>query len=306
MWDMNPRKILVGVEDTGCEAALRYAAAEALRRGCGVHLVHVAGPGAHEDVVLLEGELRRLGEAVLAEAAHRTEHLLLESAKDDEPPPVSTEVSHGTVVASLAGLSAHACLVVLQHHGMGPTGETPTLSVTTGVAARADCPVVAVPAGWQVSSLNGAVVVGVDVAAPSVPLVEAALKEAARRGARLRVVHAWRPDRDKSRVTNEEHRALLALRLADIVAEARPVAPDVQVEVVLEPGPIGHVLREQATDADLVVVGRHHRRRVIGAPLGRTARELLRWSEAPVLVVGPAHGGASTDPAPTTGTTVAP
>jgi nucleotide-binding universal stress UspA family protein len=190
---------------------------------------------------------------------------------------------------------------------MGPAGETPTLSVTAGVAARADCPVVAVPAGWQATSLNGVVVAGVDVAAPSVPLVEAALQEASRRGARLKVVHAWRPDRDESRVTNDEHRALLELRLADIVSEAHPVAAAVEVQVVLEPGPIGHVLREQAIGADLVVVGRHHhRRRVIGVPLGRTARELLRWSESPVLVVGPAHGDATTDPAPTPGTTVAP
>jgi nucleotide-binding universal stress UspA family protein len=304
MWDMNPRKILVGVEDSGCEAALRYAVAEALRRGCGVHLVHVAGPGAREDVALLEGELRRFGEAVLAEAAHRTEHLLLERAKDDEPLPVSTELTHGTVIASLAALSAHACMVVLQHHGMGPAGETPTLSVTAGVAARADCPVVAVPAGWQATSLNGVVVAGVDVAAPSVPLVEAALQEAARRGARLRVVHAWRPDRDESRVTNVEHRALLELRLADIVAEAHPVAAAVEVDVVLEPGPIGHVLREQAIGADLVVVGRHHRRRAIGLPLGRTARELFRWSEVPVLVVVPSRDEFRT--APASGTAIVP
>ena len=292
MWDTNPRKVLVGVEDSDCEAALRYAAAEALRRGCGVHLVHVAGPGAREDVVLLEGELRQLGEAVLAEAAHRTEHLLLECVKDDEPPPVSTEVTHGTVVASLESLSARACLVVLQHHGMGPTGETPTVSVTSGVAARADSPVVAVPAGWRPTSPSGAVVAGVDVAAPSVPLVEAALQEAARQGARLRLVHAWLPEGDESRMTNDEHRSLLERRLVDIVAEAHPVAPAVEVEVVLEPGPIGHVLREQAAGADLVVVGRH-RRRTIGGPLGRTVRELLRWSQAPVLVVGPAQPGGS-------------
>ena len=35
MWDMEPRKILVAV-DSDCDAALRYAVAEARRRGCRV------------------------------------------------------------------------------------------------------------------------------------------------------------------------------------------------------------------------------------------------------------------------------
>jgi nucleotide-binding universal stress UspA family protein len=272
--------------------------AEALRRECGVHLVHVARPAFRascslDDVALVEGELRRAGEAILADAARRTEHLLLEGAKGDEPLSVSTELTHGSVVASLDSLSEHAGLVVLQHHGMGPTGETPTLSVTAGVATRAQCPVVAVPAAWRPMPPKGVVAVGVDVAARSVPVVAAALHEAARRIARLRVVHGWQLDPEASG-TADQQQSLLRRRVADLVTEARRDAPDVDVELALEPGPAGEVLREHSGHADVVVVGRHHRRHVVGARLGRTVHEILRWSEVPVIVVDPTRGDVLT------------
>jgi nucleotide-binding universal stress UspA family protein len=97
MWDMVPLKILVAVDQVGGEAAIEYAAHDAVRRGCGVHVVHVAGPGwraacALDDVVLLEDELRERGQAVLAAAATRTEHLLGALAPDDDRLSVSTEL----------------------------------------------------------------------------------------------------------------------------------------------------------------------------------------------------------------------
>ena len=154
MWDMVPPKILVAVEQIGRGAALEYAARDAVRRGCGVHLVHVTGPavwarGADDGVVLLDDELRRSGHALLAAAAQRTEQLFGELAADDERLSVSTELAHGSVTSTLDGLSPHATLAVLEHLGMGAAGETATLSVTAGVAARAACPVVAVPDQWE-------------------------------------------------------------------------------------------------------------------------------------------------------------
>ena len=78
-----------------------------------------------------------LGDAV------RTLEMLLGS--DDLP--VSTEVCHGQVVATLAAESRRACLVVLQR-GMRKHGHSPVLSVTLGVAARAHAPAVVIPAEW--------------------------------------------------------------------------------------------------------------------------------------------------------------
>ena len=195
MWDMEPRKILVAV-DSDCDAALQYAVAEALRRGCGIHVTRVDRPAIWssyvlDEVSLVESELRRPGASILAAAAARVEALLDEEAPDDERLSVSTELTHGSVVGALQALSRHACLLVLQHHGMGPAGETSTLSVTAGLAAAAHCPVVAVPESWHPETDNvGTVVVGVEDPARDRALLETALHEAARRGARLRVVRA--------------------------------------------------------------------------------------------------------------------
>jgi hypothetical protein len=68
------------------------------------------------------------------------------------------------------------------------------------------------------------------------------------------------------------------------------------VEVQVEDGRAAAGLLERAATADLLVVGRHNRTHVVGAPLGRTSRELLRRSPVPVLVIDPAGGDA---PSPT-------
>jgi nucleotide-binding universal stress UspA family protein len=277
MWDMEPRKILVAVDSTGSEAALRYAVAEARRRGCGIHVVHVdrivIWSNVVDEVSLVEGELRHPGALVLAAAAASVERMLDEQAPDDGRLSVSTELTHGSVVSAIEALSRHACLAVLEHAGMGDTGETPTLSVTAGVAAAAHCPVVSVPPRWCPGSDEvQTVVVGVEDPARDTALVEAALHEAQRRSARLLVVRA--------------------------PADGAPRQPDVldvgdtevEVDVVVQSGPAAQVLLERSAHCALVVAGRHHRKHVVGAPLGRTVRELLRQSPAPVMVVDPVMG----------------
>ena len=132
--------------------------------------------------------------------------------------------------------------------------------------------------------------VGVELERPSGLVLEAALREASRRGARLRVVHAWQPDRSSG---TYGERASVGDRLEELVhaaGSAAGTAVDVAVEVVVEPGPAGAVLREQSSGCDLLVVGRHHRRHLVGAPLGPVSREVLRWSAVPVLVIDALRG----------------
>jgi len=276
MWDIEPRKILVAVDADDAEAALRCAVAEARRRGCGLHIVHVARPGldltcALDDVCLVDGELRLAGRPELAAAAGRAQALIDELAPDDDRLSVSTELTHGSVVGALQALSRHASVLVLQHHGMGPGGETATLSVTAGVAAAAHCPVLAVPDTWRADAA-GPVVVGIEDPERDTVLLRTAAREAARRDAPLRVVRA--PARDAR----------------------RPSAPvdltgcGVPVDVIVEDGPADAVLLHHAEGAALVIVGRHHRRHVVGAALGRTARAVLGRCGVPVLVVDPVVG----------------
>jgi nucleotide-binding universal stress UspA family protein len=251
MWDIEPRKVLVGIESGDCEAALQYAVAEARRRGCGIHLVHVARPTlfsscALDDVALVGDELRRTDQLVLAAAEARVHALLDEQAPQNEL-SVSTELSHGPVVTMLSSLSRHASRLVLEHRRTGPAGDAVPLSVTADLAVVAHCPVVVVHPGWRPGTgAQGTVVVGVEDPSRDGALVSTADHEAVRRGARVRVVT----------VTGRD-------------------AAD--------------VLLAEAEKAELLVVGRHRRRHLHGTALGHTVRQLLGHCEVPLLLADPSE-----------------
>lgn len=268
MWDIKPRRVLVAVENAECAAALTYAAREARLRRVGVHLVHVVpivlgGNNALESLVMVNGELHDLGRKILGEAATSLEHLL-----DEDELTVSTELCHGRVVPTLVDESGHACLLVLQHRGMGPQGRTPVLSVVTGVAARAKAPVVAVPADWHEPGPDVApvVTVGIGDDRETGHLVAMAAAAADRQGALLRLVHAG--DR---------------LHLHELVS----VPPEVRLEYVQSDDEPAEALLARAKDTMLYVVGRRHPRLPLGQHLGPVTRTLLRRSSVPVMVVDP-------------------
>ena len=142
------------------------------------------------------------------------------------------------------------------------------MSVTAGVAAVATCPVVAVPASWRPAAQEVAtVVVGVEDPVRDRALVEAALHEAQRRGARLRVVRAPTDETDES---------------TDVLDVG-----ETEVDVIVQPGPAAQVLLEHAARSAVVVVGRHHRKHVVGPrSAGRSAScsatvRSLSWSWIP-------------------------
>jgi nucleotide-binding universal stress UspA family protein len=150
MWDMPSKRVVVGVEDACCDAALRVAAAEARSGRCGIHLVHVVAPAAVgppelQELTSVALGTRREGETVLAEARERLVRLLGEGS---DTIPVSTELCHSAVVPALVAAASRARVLVLQHRGMGPDGHPRGLSVTLGVVARTRAPVLAVPDTW--------------------------------------------------------------------------------------------------------------------------------------------------------------
>jgi nucleotide-binding universal stress UspA family protein len=301
MWDMSPRKVLVAVESAECDAALAYAAGEARRRQCGVHLVHVAPPvyggglARADSVRMLNGELHRIGTTLLADASVKLEHELI-----DDDLTVSTELCHGAVVPSLVTESVHACLVVLQHSGMGIEGHPPAMSVTNGVAARAHAPVVAVPVGWQPGAARVPVVtVGVEDVETSAEVVRVALETAARANARIRLVHAD-GDPDGHGFVDVEAARRLHAELSDSFAGIVSAHPDVPVEIVVSQDEPAEALVMLASESDLLVVGRRHPRLPLVSHLGPVARTVLRWSPVPVLVVDPVapeplHGAEAPD-----------
>jgi nucleotide-binding universal stress UspA family protein len=297
MWDTPEKHVVVGVEDAACDAALRVAAAEARRHRCGIQLVHVVtpvyvGPSELGELTSIALGIRRAGEVVLSKARHRLVRLLGEDAGAIS---VSTELCHSSVVPALVATGPHAHVLVLQHRGMGPGGHTRRRSVTLGVAARAPMPVLAVPDTWRAEPSAETLVVTVGVVDPAVSssVVRAALREADRMGARVRLVHAaGLPAADEARLDKGSARPAAALRRRERELESGFVQacgerPHVPVEIEVVPQTPEVALIERARGSSLLVVGRHHSRMPLAPRLGHVVRAVLRRSSCPVLVVEP-------------------
>jgi nucleotide-binding universal stress UspA family protein len=215
---------------------------------------------------------------------------------------VTTDVLHGSVAATLCALAEHAPEIVLQHHRMTHPHHIPTLSVTNGVAARAQVPVVGVPDIWHEPGLGGdvaartgttpsTVVVGVEDAGVSGAVVATAFESAQLLGAEVRMVRAWRhpPYGDftgSEALAAAEHEALVAAIRRDFEDVAAQY-PDVRHEFVVAGGPAADVLVAESRQARLVVVGRHSPLLPLGSHLGPVTRSVLGHAVCPVRVTQP-------------------
>ncbi|MFH8798015.1 universal stress protein [Streptomyces sp. NPDC017936] len=138
--------------------------------------------------------------------------------------------------------------------------------------------------------MSGLVVVGVDGSSSSDAAVVQAAREAQRRRARLRVVHAFsRPVRPVYAPLDPSSLDHLA---RDAAERARSVAPGVEVAGSVMAGGAVSVLSAESRTADLVVVGRRGAGGFVGMLLGSTAVSLAAHSRCPVLVVHEEPDGA--------------
>lgn len=303
MLDSGARKILVPVA-TGEEydGAIRYAAEQARRRACGVHVVTVLhpvylGPPPLREFALVEGELRAAGDDVLVRAAQSLRDLLGEDL------PVSTELRHGVLVPSLVELSEHAALVVLQRQHQPPLSRVATMSVTNGVAARAHAPVVAVPRHWGPGDPSDPVVVGIEDPEDlmvSEHVVRLGLDTARRERTSARLVHGWwfTDAYDDLVFGGEAGTAESGRRRTQLVAALRPLVEeyaDVPVDVVVRHARPADLLVHESARAAALVLGRHHPSFPLGSHLGPITRAVLREAGCPVVVAptGPSRDAAA-------------
>lgn len=298
MFAMEPRKVVVGISPhQSSDAVLEYAAVEAARRECGVHLVVVEHPvwdsGTHQpDVEVVDEELRR-GDSVLLSRAEALVRQWL-----PEPLTITTEITHGSVGRALREISRHSEMVVLQHHRMGRPFHLPSKSVTNAVASRADAPVVAVPDDWHEAELaHDVVVAGVESAAESWAVAEAALAAASTTGGEVRLLHAWSWYDDEEEqdpeilVSSRGSRSrLVEERLQHDFAPLAARYPDVDCEVVVVYGQAEYVLVTTSAKARLLVLGRHRRQLPVGSHLGPVTGTVLGYAHCPVMVVDPRTG----------------
>lgn len=286
----NGRPVVVGVGTTEVESALTYAAEEAVRAGCGLHLVHAVHlmPNGPRGALVPQADLDARGQETLDRAVKIAGELVAGRV------PVTHELSHGTPVHVLTEAASAARTVVLEHRHLSRVARVVNRTVAGGVAAHVRIPVVAVPSGWTKPAGTPVVVAGVDVPERSAEVLSAAVAEAHARGATLTVVHSWALPVHYEGVPLEpdEHARWTDRSKAEVRAALDALGDEsvaIDAEVVVHPGRAVEAILDAAQGADLLVIGRHDPLVPHGSHIGPVARAVLREATCPVLLASPHH-----------------
>ena len=291
--------VVVGVDESdSARDAVRWAAAEAARRGAPLRLVaafapipagHVGNPGLGTSYrrVMTEG-----ARAVLTSAAELAAQVA---------PGVATEAElrTGFPVPVLLDESERAVLTVVGSRGLGGFTGLLVGSVAVALAARGGSPVAVVrcdPGDGDAADGDRPVVVGVDGSPTSEFALALAYEEAALRSAPLVAVHTWLDDMLEPALApvidwaalEAEESALLAQRLAGWSEKY----PDVEVRRLVVRDRPARALVAESAGAALVVVGSRGRGGAAGLLLGSVSHALLQHAHCPVLVARPDGGGS--------------
>lgn len=260
--------------------ALAFAVAEARLRGLPLTVLHAWQPPLpYEGTVLMDDQDVEDAEAGLLQAAADT--------VDELAPGLEHEqlLVRDRADAAVVAASRTAALVVLGRHDGNPAWLGPVLG---HAAARACCPVVAVPA--SAPSSHDGIVVGVDGSAVSSAAVDFAFAQAAAWGSPLtallavpRPFDAYLPSAEQLDQIHERGRR----HLAEALAGASTDHPDVVVTHLVSLDAPFCALRQAAGAAALVVVGTHGRGAVLRVTLGSVSSSLLRAAPCAVALVRP-------------------
>ena len=284
----NGHPVVVGVGTTEVDSALEYAAEEAVRAACGLHLVHAVHlmPDGPRGTLVPQEDLDLWGRETLDRAVKTAEDLVAGAV------PVTHELRHGTPVEVLTEVAATARVLVLEHRHLSRVARVVNRTIAGGVAARVHVPVVAVPSGWKRSGGSPVVVAGVDVPGRSAAVLSAAVAESRARGAMLTVVHSWAMPVHYEGVPVEpaEHARWTDRSKAEVRAALDALGDEsvaIDAEVVVHPGRAIEAILGAAEGADLLVIGRHDPLVPYGSHIGPVARAVLREATCPVLLASP-------------------
>jgi nucleotide-binding universal stress UspA family protein len=296
------RTITVGLDGSPeSRAAAEWAAREAKLRGLALRLLHVWEPVPEPmaQAPLLGAETHQhWSEKIPRETAEglRLRHPGVE---------VTTEHLAGRPSEVLGEAAGTTELLVLGSRGLSGIGGFMVGSVGLAVVAHAVCPVVLVRAGEQAADEHEMdpagipsaatayrpVVLGLDTGHPDASVIEFAFEEAARRGTRLHVVHAWNlpPYYVYGAVTDlERYDEVVHWQATELTEALRPWRekyPSVEATAVSRSGSPAEHLITASREASLVVVGRRIRRSPFGVHIGPVAHAVLHHAGAPVAVV---------------------
>jgi nucleotide-binding universal stress UspA family protein len=270
------------------EAAVRWAAHDAVLRQVSVTLMHVIAPVVVRwPAASMQGSYNKWQEENAQEVLDQALKTLRASASESELPEARTEVVHSTrVLQGLVDASHEAQMIVVGSRGMGAFSRLVLGSVSSGLAHHAHCPVAIIHAD-EAPDATLPVVVGIDGSPTSEAATALAFDEAARRGVDLVVLHAW----SDATVTEalgtdwqqyeDEARKVVAERLAGW----HDRYPDVTVQQRIVRDRPARWLIDESQRAQLVVVGSHGRGGFRGMLLGSVSAAVIQASKTPVIVV---------------------
>jgi nucleotide-binding universal stress UspA family protein len=288
-WQAMRSKIVVGVDGSpASDAAVRWAAREAVMHGVAIKLINVVAPTLVSSAMapnhaITQGEEDRARQ-ILNQARQIVKELTGEKRTD-----IHTERQYAGVVPTLVDASIDAQMVVVGNSGRA-FGREKTGSVGAGLLHHAKCPVTFVPdlESAQHGIRNDApVLVGVDGSTASDAATGLAFDEASRRGGPLLAVLAWSdvgvfPVLGMDwRTYRDEGAELLGERLAGW----RERYPDVEVYRRLVCDVPERWLVDESKNAQLVVLGSGGRGGYAGMHWGSVSCAVVRSARVPVVVV---------------------
>lgn len=284
--------ILVAVDGSlESDAAVRWAAHEAVMRDTNVTLMHVIAPvDVSWPVGYLQSSFDKWQEENAQLVIEQAQKTFQASVGDAESPAVHAAVKHGAVASTLISASREAQIVVAGSRGMGAVGRVVLGSVSSGLVHYARCPVAVIHADEaQTPDPTSPVLLGIDGSPASEAATALAFDEASRRGVDLVALHAWSDvgvfpvlGMDWRQCEDEGHEAL-----AERLAGWQEQYPDVHVQRRIVCDQPARWLLDESGRAQLVVVGSHGRGGFKGMLLGSVSTKVAQEAKAPVIVVRP-------------------
>ena len=287
---MRPAEIVVGIDASPeSRTALRWAAAEAARRGRKLRIVYGIQSRWPDSAFSPEhAELAAQRHAPKILAAARSD--LAEWAPDIE---IDATTEFGGGAAVLVAAAQPGDLVVVGNRGHSTLAALLAGSTCQQVALHASASVVVVRGR---TSHAGGIVVGFDGSPMAQDVLTTAFDMAEARACPLTVIRAFRPttpawpaDSPPPDLLNAMTAKLaLQVELAETVLPLSDKYPTVTAEVHVLSGDPADLLVEASRTAELVVVGSRGHGGFAGLLLGSVGLHLMHHSHCPVLIARPA------------------
>ncbi|HVV29366.1 MAG TPA: universal stress protein [Mycobacteriales bacterium] len=271
----NVGTIVAGVDGSASAlAAVRWAAAEAVRWDRRLRLVHVVEP-----VPVDAGFASRDREST---ERRRRGELWLHTARtvaSTAAPSVETVLHEGDRREILIAEAAWAAELVLGSRGRGGLGRLAERSSGLAVAVHSGCPVVVVRGPVHES---GHVVAGVDDGPESTAVLRFAFHQARRYGTGVTVLHTWRlAGPGGSAAAHRYAERALREKVSAVAAEF----DGFDAECLVVRGKPDETLLEYGRHARLIVVGTRGHGGLAGLFLGSTSQSVAAHGTAPVAVI---------------------